>query len=89
MLPVNLVAGLERHLQKVKAQFEEDLEEGVGGVYLPRHAVLRGNIPNGGRIIGLALGVSFVAALNIAGGGGGSSPEPATSHRKECVTTRG
>ena len=35
MLPVNLAAGLERHLQKVKAQFEEDLEDGVAGVYLP------------------------------------------------------
>ena len=27
MLPVNLAAGLERHLQKVKAQHEEDLED--------------------------------------------------------------
>jgi integron integrase len=35
MLPLNLAAGLERHLQKVKAQHEEDLEEGLGGVYLP------------------------------------------------------
>ena len=35
MLPVNLAAGLERHLRKVKAQFEEDLEDGVAGVYLP------------------------------------------------------
>jgi site-specific recombinase XerC len=40
MLPVNLVPGLQRHLQKVKAQFEEDLEEGVAGVYLP-HALSR------------------------------------------------
>ena len=35
MLPVNLAAGLERHLQKVKAQHEEDLESGLGSVYLP------------------------------------------------------
>ena len=35
MLPVNLAAGLERHLHKVKALHEEDLEEGFGGVYLP------------------------------------------------------
>jgi integron integrase len=35
MLPVNLCAGLERHLQKVKAQHEEDLEVGLGRVYLP------------------------------------------------------
>lgn len=35
MLPVNLAAKVERHLQKVKAQFEEDLESGHGGVYLP------------------------------------------------------
>jgi integrase len=35
MLPVNLAAGLARHLDKVKAQHEEDLEDGLGGVYLP------------------------------------------------------
>ena len=35
MLPVNLAAGLNRHLQKVKAQHEEDLESGLGIVYLP------------------------------------------------------
>jgi integron integrase len=35
MLPVSLAARLERHLQKVKAQFEEDLESDHGGVYLP------------------------------------------------------
>jgi integron integrase len=34
MLPVNLAAGLNRHLQKVKAQHEEDLESGLGIVYL-------------------------------------------------------
>jgi integron integrase len=35
MLPVNLAAPLERHLQKVKAQHEEDLESGLPGVHLP------------------------------------------------------
>jgi integron integrase len=35
MLPVNLAKSLERHLQKVKAQHEEDLEAGFGGVHLP------------------------------------------------------
>jgi len=35
MLPVNLAARLERHLQRVKAQHEEDLEAGYGSVYLP------------------------------------------------------
>jgi integrase len=35
ILPVNLAARLERHLQKVKAQHEEDLEAGYGSVYLP------------------------------------------------------
>lgn len=35
MLPVNLAAALERHLQKVKAQHEQDLEDGTGEVYLP------------------------------------------------------
>jgi integron integrase len=35
MLPVNLAAPLERHLIKVKAQHEQDLEDGFGEVYLP------------------------------------------------------
>ena len=35
MLPVNLAKRLERHLQKVKAQHEEDLEAGFGSVFLP------------------------------------------------------
>ena len=35
MLPVNLATSLERHLQKVKVQHEQDLEEGLGEVYLP------------------------------------------------------
>jgi integron integrase len=35
MLPVNLAAGLQRHLQKVKAQHEQDIEDGFGEVYLP------------------------------------------------------
>ena len=40
MLPVNLAQGSERHLQKVKAQHEEDLESGLAGVHLP-HALAR------------------------------------------------
>ena len=36
MLSVNLAASLQRHLQKVKVQYEEDLESGYGGVYLPQ-----------------------------------------------------
>ena len=35
MLPLNLATGLERHLQKIKAQHEQDLVEGLGSVYLP------------------------------------------------------
>jgi integron integrase len=35
MLPVNLAKSLERHLQKVKAHHEQDLEDGFGSVYLP------------------------------------------------------
>jgi integron integrase len=40
MLPVTLTAPLERHLQKVKAQHEQDLDDGFGEVYLP-HALTR------------------------------------------------
>src|SRR6266496_1744380 len=35
MLPTNLAKPLEHHLQKVKAQHEEDLEAGFGSVFLP------------------------------------------------------
>lgn len=35
MLPIHSVQRLERHLQKIKAQHEEDLEAGFGNVYLP------------------------------------------------------
>jgi integron integrase len=35
MLPVNLAAPLTRHLEKVKVQHEQDLEDGFGEVYLP------------------------------------------------------
>ena len=35
MLPVNVAKPLERHLQKVRAQYEEDVEAGFGRVYLP------------------------------------------------------
>jgi integron integrase len=35
MLPVNLAAPLQRHLQKVKAQHEQDLADGFGEVWLP------------------------------------------------------
>ena len=47
MLPVNLAAPLERHLQKMKVQHEEDVESGLGGVYLP-HALAR-KYPNAER----------------------------------------
>jgi integron integrase len=35
MLPANLAAPLQRHLQKVKAQHEQDLADGFGEVWLP------------------------------------------------------
>lgn len=40
MMPVNLAAPLQRHLEKVKVQHEQDLEDGFGEVYLP-HALER------------------------------------------------
>jgi integron integrase len=47
MLPVNLARPLERHLQKIKAQHEEDLEAGFGSVYLP--TALERKYPNAQR----------------------------------------
>jgi integron integrase len=35
MLPLNLAEPLQRHLVRVKAQHEQDLEDGFGSVYLP------------------------------------------------------
>ena len=35
MLPVNLAVPLERHLGRIRAQHEQDLEEGGGEVFLP------------------------------------------------------
>ena len=35
MLPVNMAASLQRHLAKIKAQHEQDLEDGFGSVHLP------------------------------------------------------
>lgn len=47
MLPVNLAGALERHLQKTKADHENDLEAGLGAVYLP-HALAK-KYPNAAR----------------------------------------
>lgn len=47
MLPVQLAARLERHLLKVKAQHEQDLEDGFGTVYLPN--ALDRKYPNAAR----------------------------------------
>jgi len=47
MLPVNLAQSLERHLGKVRAQHEEDIEAGFGEVYLPE--ALARKYPNAGR----------------------------------------
>jgi integron integrase len=35
MLPLNLAGPLQRHLVRIKAQHEQDLEDGFGSVYLP------------------------------------------------------
>lgn len=47
MLPVNLAAPLQRHLQKVKAQHEQDIEDGFGRVHLP--FALERKFPNADR----------------------------------------
>ena len=35
MLPINLAPGLQRHLQKVKSQHEQDIDDDFGHVHLP------------------------------------------------------
>jgi integron integrase len=46
-LPLNLAKPLERHLQKVQAQHEEDLEAGFGSVLLPN--AIAGKYPRAGK----------------------------------------
>ena len=47
MLPVNLGEPLQRHLVKVKAQHEQDIEDGFGSVHLP--SALERKFPNARR----------------------------------------
>jgi integron integrase len=47
MLPVNLAAALQRHLDRMKAQHEQDVTDGFGQAYLP-HALAR-KFPNAER----------------------------------------
>ena len=47
MLPLNLAAPLQRHLVRIKAQHEQDLEDGFGHVYLP--FALSRKFPNAAR----------------------------------------
>jgi integron integrase len=47
MLPLNLAPALQRHLEKMRIQHQEDLDEGFGSVYLP-HALER-KYPNAAR----------------------------------------
>ena len=59
MLPVNLAPGLQRHLQKVKVQDEQDIDDGFGHVHLP--AALTRKFPSAAREMGLAICVSIIA----------------------------
>jgi integron integrase len=47
MLPINLAEPLKRHLIRVKAQHEQDLEDGFGSVHLP--FALSRKLPNAAR----------------------------------------
>jgi integron integrase len=47
MLPINLAEPLQRHLLRVKAQHEQDLEDGFGSVHLP--FALSRKLPNAAR----------------------------------------
>ena len=47
MLPLNLAGPLHRHLVRIKAQHEQDLEDGFGSVYLPFALSLK--FPNAAR----------------------------------------
>ncbi len=61
MLPVNLAEPLQRHLVKVKAQHEQDIEDGFGSVHLP--SALERKFPNARREWAWQYVFSFVTAL--------------------------
>ena len=62
MLPINVAQRLERHLQKVKTQHEEDLEAGFGGVYLP--TALERKFPRRVARMALAIRLSVIPHFN-------------------------
>ncbi len=61
MLPVNLAKPLERHLQKVKAQHEEDLEAGVRQRLSAGRD--RSQKSSGGKAVDLAVCISFFSIV--------------------------
>ncbi len=62
MLPLNLASAVGRHLQKVKVQYEEDREAGVGGVYLAGGAGAEISQRSAG--VGLAVGVPVHTSIS-------------------------
>jgi site-specific recombinase XerD len=62
MLPLNLVEPLRRHLVRVKAQHEQDLEDGFW--QCSPSLRLRSEISEGGARMGVAICFSFVASFH-------------------------
>jgi len=85
MLPVNLAKPLERHLQKIQAQHEEDLEAGFGSCLLAERD--RAKIPARGKGMGVAVCVSFFSF--IIRSAFSRSCETATSYRRNSLAGRG
>ena len=56
MLPVNLAARLQRHLAKMRLQYEADLENRFAGVFMPE--ALGAKVSPRGDGMGMAVGVS-------------------------------
>jgi hypothetical protein len=61
MVPENLKARLQKHLEWVRRQFDEDMTAGFAGVPLPDS--LARKYPNAPREWGLAMGVSGMEAV--------------------------
>jgi integron integrase len=79
MLPVNLAKSLERHLQKVRAQHEEDLDAGLGAVYLPGST--RAKVSQRRQAMAVAISLPLIAPVDRSACGNAGETPP--SHRRK------
>ena len=82
MLPLNLAEPLRRHLVRVKAQHDQDLEDGFGSVKLP--FALNRKFSNAARRVGMAICFPFLTHFDRPT----QRQETATPYRGRNLTER-